>query len=47
VHAGRYLRERDSLTFRAAGGNQVSAAGRLAGSALTFRYPGWTFVYRR
>jgi hypothetical protein len=47
VHAGRYERERDSLIFRAAGGDQVSAAGRLVGSALTFRYPGWTFVYRR
>jgi hypothetical protein len=47
VHAARYVRERDSLIFRAASGDQVNAAGQLAGSALTFRYPGWTFVYRR
>jgi hypothetical protein len=47
VHAGRYVRERDSLIFRAASGDQVNAAGQLVGSALTFRYPGWTFVYRR
>jgi hypothetical protein len=47
VHAGRYVRDRDSLIFRAGSGDQVSAAGQLVGSALTFRYPGWTFVYRR
>jgi hypothetical protein len=47
VHAGRYVHDRDSLIFRAAGSDQVSAAGQLVGSALTFRYPGWTFVYRR
>jgi hypothetical protein len=47
VHAGRYVRERDSLIFRAASGDQVNAEGQLAGSALTFRYPGWIFVYRR
>lgn len=47
VHAGSYVRKRDSLIFRAASGDQVNAAGQLVGSALTFRYPGWTFVYRR
>jgi ABC-type uncharacterized transport system auxiliary subunit len=47
VHSGRYVRKRDSLIFRAASGDQVNAAGQLVGSALTFRYPGWTFIYRR
>jgi hypothetical protein len=47
VHAGRYVREHDSLIFRAASGDQVNPAGQLVGSALTFRYPGWTFTYRR
>jgi ABC-type uncharacterized transport system auxiliary subunit len=47
VHSGRYVRRRDSLIFRAASSDQVNAAGQLVGSALTFRYPGWTFVYRR
>lgn len=47
VHAGRYVLERDSVIFRADSGDRVNAAGLLTGSVLTFRYAGWTFVYRR
>jgi ABC-type uncharacterized transport system auxiliary subunit len=47
VHAGRYVREGDSLIFRVDSGDRVNAAGLLTESVLTFRYAGWTFVYRR
>jgi hypothetical protein len=47
AHTGRYVSRRDSLIFLAAPGDQVNGEGELLGPLLTFRYPGWTFVYRR
>ena len=47
VHTGRYTSLGDSLIFRSTPGSRVNAAGQIDGSSLTFRYPGWAFVYRR
>ena len=47
VHTGRYTSLGDSLIFRSVPGARLNAAGQLDGSSLTFRYPGWAFVYRR
>jgi hypothetical protein len=47
THLGRYASRRDSLIFLAPTGDKVNAEGQLLGPLLTFRYPGWTFVYRR
>jgi hypothetical protein len=47
AHTGRYVSRGDSLIFLAPTGDQVNAEGQLLGPLLTFRYPGWSFVYRR
>jgi hypothetical protein len=47
THTGRYSSKRDSLIFLSGTGDQVNAKGQLLGPLLTFRYPGWVFVYRR